>query len=253
MFLKKILKKYFLRSIKKWNSHHRKKIGKKFKNQFDLEWGIEPVPEWFDHYIDLYYIWGLNNQNVFWVERGAYNLLAIKESSTMLELCCGDGFNSKYFYSHKAKSIIAVDFDPNAIEHAKKYNQANNVVFKDCDIRSVIPEGSFDNIIWDAAIEHFTEDEIATIMMNIKDRLNKDGILSGYTIIEKTNGKQHSLHEYEFKSKEDLKRFIEPYFNNVMIFETQYPNRHNLYFYASDSIIPFTDSWQYGLVSSKGK
>jgi hypothetical protein len=51
-------------------------------------------------------------------------------------------------------------------------------------------------------------------------------------------------HEYEFKSKEDLTRFFYPHFKNVKVFETLYPDRHNLYFWASDGIVPFMDGWK---------
>ena len=163
-----------------------------------------------------------------------------------MELCCGDGFNAYHFYSTIAKSIIAVDFDKDAIPHAKKYNQAKNVVFKLCDIRTEMPEGIFDNVIWDAAIEHFTENEIDEIMKNIKTRLKPGGILTGYTIVElETGEKSLSHHEREFKSKEDLKSFFVPHFKNVKVFETIYPSRHNLYFYASESILPFDKEWEH--------
>ena len=72
----------------------------------------------------------------------------------------------------------------------------------------------------------------------------KHGILSGYTIVQIEPGKSLSHHEYEFKDKEDLKRFLEPYFKNITVFETIYPDRHNLYFWASDSILPFSLNWK---------
>ena len=107
-----------------------------------------------------------------------------------------------------------------------------------------MPEGLFEIIILDAAIEHFTEEEIDDLMKNIKVRLKEGGILSGYTIVENISGvKALSHHEREFKSKEDLKSFFEPHFKNVKVFETIYPSRHNLYFYASDSILPFDNNW----------
>lgn len=77
----------------------------------------------------------------------------------------------------------------------------------------------------------------------IKTRLEEDGILSGYTIVEKPGVKQHSEHEYEFKSKEDLLDFLTPHFRNAKVFETIYPSRHNLYFYASDGVLPFDLTW----------
>jgi 2-polyprenyl-3-methyl-5-hydroxy-6-metoxy-1,4-benzoquinol methylase len=213
------------------------------KTQLNFDWTIEPSPEWFDHYCDQFYNFKVS-QNPLWVERGAFGLLAIKEGACVLELCSGDGFNSHHFYSIRAKSIIAIDFDKEAISHALKYNQAKNIQFNLCDIRTEMPEGIFDNIIWDAAIEHFTEEEIDSVLKNIKLRLTPSGILTGYTIVESIHGKSLSHHEREFKSKEDLMSFFKPHFKNVKVFETIYPSRHNLYFYASDDTLPFDKEWQ---------
>ena len=70
------------------------------------------------------------------------------------------------------------------------------------------------------------------------------GVLSGYTIVERGDGvKSLSHHEYEFKSKEDLRRFLAPHFARVTVFETKHPGRHNLYFWASDGVLPFQAEW----------
>lgn len=213
--------------------------------QMQYEWSTPPQPEWFDHYCDQFYQFN-KHQTPLWVERGTFGLLAMKEGANVLELCCGDGFNTYHFYSIRANKIISVDFDKDAIPHAKKYNQAPNVEFRLCDIRYDMPEGSFDHIIWDAAIEHFTEKEIDDLMKSIKSRLTAGGIVSGYTIVELSTGeKSLTHHEREFRSKEDLKTFFEPHFKNVKVFETIYPSRHNLYFYASDSTLPFDESWEH--------
>jgi hypothetical protein len=45
----------------------------------------------------------------------------------------------------------------------------------------------------------------------------------------------------------DLKRFFTPHFKNVTVFETIFPERHNLYFWVSDGIIPFSDEWEHWL------
>jgi ubiquinone/menaquinone biosynthesis C-methylase UbiE len=213
------------------------------KRLFLAEWGIPKNPEFFDHHIDLYYQW-TKTRAPWWLERGIFGSLALKKGGELLELACGDGFNAKNFYSYTAKSIIACDFDKNAIKTAKRKNSANNITFLLRDIRNEMPDGMFDNVVWDAAIEHFTPDEIHLIMKNIKDRLtDKKGVLSGYTIVERAEGKSIEQHEYEFKDMADLKRFLTPYFKNVIVFETIYPERHNLYFWASDGIIPFSKDW----------
>lgn len=212
------------------------------KGLYYVQWGLKPTPEFFDHQIDLYYQWQ-KNRSSFWLERGAFGTLALKRGGDVLELACGDGFNTKNFYSNLVNNIIACDFDPSAIKTAKNKNNAANIQFVLADIRTEMPIGKFDNIVWDAAIEHFTPLEIKGIMENMKNRLNAEGVLSGYTIVKNQNKKQLEQHEYEFEDMADLRRFLAPYFKNVIVFETIHPDRHNLYFWASDSIIPFSADW----------
>jgi len=203
--------------------------------QFAAQWGFAPRPEWFDHYLDQHWQWSAKGE-AFWVERGVFSRLVLKPNAKLLEICCGDGFNARHFYASKAASIIALDFDKDAIPHARRYNSAPNIAYVQQDIRSGLPAGPFDNIVWDAAIEHFTEGEIDAIMGQLVERLGPSGILSGYTIVEAASGKKaNALHEYEFKGKDDLRRFFTPHFRFVKVWETTYPTRHNLYFVASQA------------------
>lgn len=212
------------------------------KRLMSIQRGIPPAPENFDHQIDQFYWWAAS-RNSQWVERGVYGALALT-GGNLLELCCGDGFNARNFYSLKAQQVVACDFDAKIISIAKRKNAAPNVSFHIADIRTQMPAGQYDNIVWDAAIDYFTEPEIMNIMQSIKDRLSPGGILSGHTAIERADRKEQlSHHKYEFKHKEDLLRFLAPFFANVVVFETEYPGRHNLYFWASDSVIPFGDAW----------
>jgi hypothetical protein len=81
-------------------------------------------------------------------------------------------------------------------------------------------------------------------MKEIKNRFTPDGILSGYTLVETSDHTQHiHQHEYEFRDMADLKKFLTPHCRSVKVFETIYPSRHNLYFYASDGPIPFHPDW----------
>ena len=212
------------------------------KRLLAAQWRLPPQPEHFDHHIDLYYQW-LQTRNPLWVERGVFGGLALK-GGDVLELACGDGFNARNFYSLRSRQVVACDFDPKAIATACRRNAAPNVVFLIADIRTQMPAGRFDNVVWDAAIEHFKPDEIHSIMSAIKERLTSDGVLSGYTIVERHDGKKSlHQHEYEFQDKEDLMRFLEPWFAQVTVFETVYPDRHNLYFWASDGALPFNEHW----------
>ena len=214
------------------------------------QWKRQSQPEFFDHHIDLFYQF-LATRNPLWVERGTFGALSIEHGSKILELACGDGFNARNFYSLKAGSVLACDFDRAAIATANRKNSAPNVTFVLADIRTAMPEGSFDNVVWDAAIEHFTPPEIEAIMASIKSRLHSGGVLSGYTIVEKADGTKHlHQHEYEFQGMEDLRRFLTPYFKHVTVFETKYPSRHNLYFWASDGMLPFRKEWSHAISES---
>ena len=231
----------FLPVLKRINAGLRSVTARAHKLQFNLEWKVAPVPEWFDHFLDQHFAWRATGNPLSW-ERGIFSLLAMKQGCRLLELCCGGGFVTRHFYACRAGEIVAVDFDPAAIAHARRFNAAPNIRFDVADIRQGLPDGPFDNVVWDAAIEHFTEAEIAEILAGVKARLSPGGTLSGYTIREAAAGKSHPDHEYEFKSKQDLARFFAP-FRHVMVFETVYPTRHNLYFFASDAALPFGEGW----------
>lgn len=209
---------------------------------FYVQWGIGSCPEWFDHHQDLYWHW-TKTGNSLWLERGVFSSLALQNGKT-LELSCGDGFNAKNFYAHRSSRVVACDFDVTAIRNAKLKNRSDNVEYRLLDIRGDLPEGRYENIIWDAAIEHFRPTEIDLILKKISEKLVENGVFSGYTIVEKADG-QKSLdhHEYEFKSKEELQALLKAYFRNVIVFETIYPSRHNLYFWAGNGVIPFFEKW----------
>lgn len=235
-----------LPTLKAFNRLLRRLAARFHRLQFEAEWRVGHPPEWFDHFIDQYWKWNFTRNSLSW-ERGVFGTLAMKPDARVLDLCCGGGFTAYHFLSGRAGSVVSVDFDPNAIAHAQNNFKAPNLEFRCADIRSSMPEGSFDHVVWDAAIEHFTEAEIDNVLRNIKNRIGREGILTGYTLLEREGGKSHVEHEYEFKSKEDLARFLKPHFENVLVFQTTsrdvFEVRDNLYFYASDGTLPFDGGW----------
>ena len=156
-----------------------------------------------------------------WTERGVYNVAGLKPGGNYLKSSARVmDFNTFHYYRPFARSITAVDFDETALRHAREYNDAENIEFRKADIRTEFPVGQYDNILWDAAIEHFTEDEIASIMGNIKASLKPGGILSGYTLVEPEDGGKHlHHHEREFPQGRPAE-FLTPYFKEVRVFET---------------------------------
>lgn len=205
--------------------------------QLSIEWEVTPNPEWFDHFIELHYYWSAYRIPYGW-ERGIFNLLAIRQGANVLELCCGDGFNAYHFYSIRAGRILSVDFDSLAIEHARRNFHLEHVEYRVADIRAEMPIGTFDNVLWDGAIEHFTEAEISVLLTSIRSRLAPGGVLSGHTIVRREQ-KSHHDHEHEFVSAQDLANTLQRHFQNVRVIETVYPTRHNLYFFASNERLLF--------------
>ena len=216
------------------------------KLQFLIEWGVDN-PEYFDHFLEQHYTWRKDKYSIGW-ERGVLSSIALQKEDQkslprVLELCCGDGFNTLHFYSVHAAWVIAVDFDVDAIANAKKRNAGKNITYQLCDIRTEIPVGPFENIIWDAAIEHFTDAEVEGILSQILTSLVLGGMLSGYTLLEDDDGGMHlHQHEREFSSRADLARLLSPHFKNVHVLQTSMPTRENLYFFASNGPLPFEDS-----------
>jgi len=127
--------------------------------QYVLQWGVRPVSGWFDHYLDLHYLWR-KTRTPLSCERGILGLLAIRQGADVLELCCGDGFNTFHFYSIRAGKILAMDLDRDAIASARKNFAVDNIEFFAGDIRRDMPNQQFDNVVWDASLEYFTADEI---------------------------------------------------------------------------------------------
>lgn len=220
-----------------------------WRRVFLAQWGIPPQPEHFDHRINLYFHW-VSSADGMWVERGVVGALALN-GGTALELACGDGFNSRNFYSTRCDRLIACDVDSAAITTARRVNPAPNVEYVIADIRFAMPAGQFDNILWDAAIEHFTPTETDLILRAITERLRPGGILSGYTNAMRSDGRSSlEHHKREFISKHDLLATLAPHFANAVVFETFSTDRHNLYFYASAGPIPLSNEWPHAVHTS---
>jgi SAM-dependent methyltransferase len=193
--------------------------------------------DFFCHKIDLYWGWKAK-RNPLWLERGIFSLYPMKPGADVLELCCGDGFNTCMFYSGRAGSIVAVDFDRQAITYAKKNFPAPNIDFQCADIRLPLPRKDYGNVVWDASMEYFSPAEIGGILVQVQALLNsKQGILSGYCHTEQPN---EAIQHVKFapRSKDDLRKLLSAHFSNVRVFETIYPERNNLYFWASEGELP---------------
>ncbi|QWE16961.1 bifunctional 2-polyprenyl-6-hydroxyphenol methylase/3-demethylubiquinol 3-O-methyltransferase UbiG [Polynucleobacter sp. AP-Nino-20-G2] len=207
-----------------------------------VQWGLPPKPQHTDHHIDLFYKW-MKTRDAMWLQRGVFSSI-ILSGGKVLELSCGDGFNSRNFYSLRASSIVACDSDEKAIANARLKNSAPNISYEIANITNSMPEGQFDNVIWDFGfplLEYFTQIEVTNIFKNIKSRISeKKRIFSGYTIAQKKS-ENLAIPELTFSNAQELHGFLSNFFSKVFVFETHSPDRLNLYFWASDNPLPFAD------------
>jgi SAM-dependent methyltransferase len=200
--------------------------------QYKVEGFLRPSAEWFDHELDVQWQWVARQSSMF-LERGVLNTLAMRPGGEVLELCCGDGFNAHRFYAGRAGHVLAVDHNEQALRHARRLHARPNVRYNRCDISQGLPEGRFDNVVWDSAIHHFSEAEVHRILGFVHSRLRPGGVLSGYTIIEP--GADYAYARMTFAEPEDLAELLEHEFPHVAVLQTPDALRQNLYFFASDT------------------
>jgi 2-polyprenyl-3-methyl-5-hydroxy-6-metoxy-1,4-benzoquinol methylase len=207
--------------------------------QYRVEGFLRPSAEWFDHEIDVQWQWVARQRSMF-LERGILNTLAIRPGAELLEICCGDGFNAHRFYAERARRVLAVDRDGAALRHARRFHARANVEYRHCDILAGVPRGSFDNVVWDAAMHHFTPAEVSAILASVHGSLAGGGVLSGYTVIEPDE--DYAYTRLRFSGPEALIELLTGEFAHVAVLETPDALRRNLYFFASEDprALPFT-------------
>lgn len=185
--------------------------------------GGKQAPAWFDHRIDLYYHWP---HNLFWLERGILPRKHMFVGCSVLDLFCGDGFYSRHFYATIADHIDAVDKDPSAIAHAKRYHSHRKVHYRQLDaVQQDFPRPRYDVIVWFEGIEHLNVSEYEAVAKSTKAAIGEEGVLLGSTPIvpEEHRGKSHWEHQNEFVSVEQLREFLDQDFMEIKIDTTLYP------------------------------
>lgn len=205
----------------------------RFTLKFELvkDWRVRPNPEWFNHEFDFALFRERPFPHLF--ERGVYIQEVLKPGMRVLDICCGDGTLPACFIAPVASRVDAVDFDPDAIRHARDaHAHRENLTFHEADIRKFSPAaGSYDLVTWDAAIEHFTLEEMNGILRMLHSALTKDGILQGSTLRKGAHDeKLHHDHEHEFDSLDEMQTLLKQHFERVVVWERVHQDRTNFYF-----------------------
>jgi 2-polyprenyl-3-methyl-5-hydroxy-6-metoxy-1,4-benzoquinol methylase len=210
--------------------------------QTEVEWGWPPPPEWFDHHLGTHYAQESQSQTIG-EERGVYATLAVPAGGRILDLCCGDGWYAKHFFARKAASVVSVDYDADALAYARRVNAHPAVTYEHRDVRSSLPDGPFDGVVWSGAIEHFTEAETTRILEALRARMRPGAVLAGDTILAARQGVHLVYHAREYSSERDLVDVLSGVFGHACAWRSEHPTRTELYFFASDdrARLPFLD------------
>jgi SAM-dependent methyltransferase len=199
--------------------------------QYKAQGALLGDAEWFDHEIDVHWQWPHHGSGAF-LERGAFIALGMQRGDRVLELCSGDGFYAARFYAPRVASVLALDHDPAAVRFAQRAHRAANVSFQAADITRGLPPGPFERVVWNAALTHFTIDEIDDIVAEARLALAPGGLLAGHTGIEPDSDYVYS--RYALRDAGDLAGLLTPHFAHVAVLESPDATRLNLYFLASD-------------------
>jgi SAM-dependent methyltransferase len=207
---------------------------------------IPPATVFTDHYINQFFLLSALKRT-WWIEGAVFCGLAIKPGSRILELGCGTGYYSDIFFSPFASEVVAIDIDQRAIETARRFHQATNIRYEVMDFTKTLPDGPFDLVAWSPTIAAYTVQDVHELMTRLREIMSKDALLYGWTAVE-TDRSGPEILWYDMKS---LAKRLQAYFNNVRAFErvhtTVQPPRHELYFYASDGLLPFDSGWPHNV------
>ncbi len=149
----------------------------------------------------------------------AYKIIKSKKLKTFLDLGCGDGRDSVYFFD-KGLKVTAVDFSASGIKKLKSQNPKINCILS--DIRKMkIKANSFDVIYAHLSLHYFDDTTTRKIFNNLYSILKKNGLLfvkcksvddalfgKGQKIAENTYKKGHTRHFFSKEyMAEQLKKF----------------------------------------------
>lgn len=137
----------------------------------------------------------------------------------VVDLASGEGYGSDLLAQH-AKLVVGLELDGQAVTHAAKKYQRDNLRFVRADIRfPPLREGQTDLVVCFEAIEHVTQPEV--VLTEARRLLRPDGVL----VISTPERKEHSearglenkFHEHEFY-QDEFRTFLEDAFPCVEIF-----------------------------------
>ncbi|MFA5793899.1 MAG: glycosyltransferase [Candidatus Brocadiia bacterium] len=135
----------------------------------------------------------------------------------VLDVGCGEGYGS-FFLAQTAKSVIGIDIDKAAINHALKKYRQENLKFKIGDVRDIPLKGKnlFDVIVCYEVLEHIKEQ--AKLLKEVKRLLKDDGLFIVSTPNKPVYSNKRNYRNSFHKKELDINEFsglMKKYFKNA--------------------------------------
>jgi 2-polyprenyl-3-methyl-5-hydroxy-6-metoxy-1,4-benzoquinol methylase len=143
----------------------------------------------------------------------------VGDGDNVLDVGCGDGGLTKRFYAPRAAHVDAIDIEPSAIDYAVKHNSASNVSYRRLNaVAESFPKPTYDVIILDGAIGHFTREGSAAVLQKISSALAPRGVFCGSESI----GLENQDHLQIFSTLDDLRSLLQEQFKHVRLKQQKY-------------------------------
>jgi SAM-dependent methyltransferase len=197
-------------------------LGRHYESLFWRQWvfpqSAEKLPHYMDHRIGAFGL-AVRDGGADPYTRGFLAAEALRAGDRVLDIGCGDGFFDRGFFSHRCGHIDAIDIEPSAIGHARRYNAAPNIAYLELDaVAEPFPSDGYDVIIWDGAIGHFAADTTSTMLAKIGSALKPGGVFVG----SESLGAEGHDHLQFFADLEDLRATLRSQFEHVEVRSLSY-------------------------------
>lgn len=137
------------------------------------------------------------------------------KGKNVLDLGCGNAIGTEIL-GEVAKSIVALDKDPQVINQNSMKTKSSNIKFEVVDFEKKEINNMYDAVIALQVIEHFKNPDL--VITKLKRVLRKGGLLILSTPNSITQSYNENPYHYKEFSPKELKRFLEEHFSRVKIY-----------------------------------
>jgi 2-polyprenyl-3-methyl-5-hydroxy-6-metoxy-1,4-benzoquinol methylase len=190
-----------------------------YRSLFRRQWQLAPEPpHFYDHRIDLHALAAGGGVPFSWF-RAFFAAQLMRSGDRVLDIGCGDGLFAARFFAQRVAQVDALDIEPSAIEHAKRYNAAPNVSYHLLDaVEQPFPADRYDVVVWDGAIGHFPRETTGRVLEKVASALAPDGAFAG----SESLGQEGHDHLQFFADLGALRKVLAPHFPQLGLTEIEY-------------------------------